>query len=192
VSRAPATASHWDRIQAAVSPTDTAARAAELRWGVARLEALVSAETLLRWRDGWSRYSTAIRQIDADQVERLAPKIAQAISVMEREAEARGHQPLAPAVWEAATADGRVLVVVRSQAEAHACVRASDGREMVVWSMDELATVLPQLEQLHAVKLSFPGSRVRSMVRRSEGFAHDWSTGDAEFHDVPEPVEATQ
>jgi hypothetical protein len=180
-----------DRIQAALIPTDAVARAAELRWGVGRLESLVSTATISRWRDGWSLYSTAIRTADADAVERLAPKIAQAIRAMEAEAEAAGHAPLSPTAWEAPMADGRVLVVTRTFAEAHALSGASgashgadgaqvggDGRERVVWTMEELANVLPTLEITYQAKVAFPGARVRSTVQRSEGYAHDWAQDD--------------
>ena len=90
-----------DRIQLAIVPTDAVARAAELRWGVARLESLVSPTTLANWREGWRRYATAIAHGDAPTVERLAPKIAQAIRAMEAEATSLGHQPLVPTAWEA-------------------------------------------------------------------------------------------
>lgn len=167
-----------DRIAAALVPTDAVARAAELRWGVARLESLVSSATLANWREGWQRYSQAIRENDANAVERLAPKIAQAIRAMEREAEAAGHAPLSPEAWEAPMADGRVLVVTRTFAEASALQGAPDGRERVVWTMEELANVIPTLEITHAVKIAFPGSRVQSAVQRSEGYAHDWAQDD--------------
>ncbi len=173
------------RTQAAVVPTDAVARAAELRWGVGRLESLVSAETLLAWREGWRVYSQAITLMEADVVERVAPKIAQAIVAMEAEAAARGHAPLSPEAWETPLEGGRVLVVVRSAAEAHAVGQRQDGRERVVWSMEELACVLPQLEQITAAKLAWPGARVQPMTRRGESWAHDWATDDMpELHDV--------
>ena len=182
-----------DRIQVAIVPTDAVARAAELRWGVARLESLVSATTLTRWREGWRRYATAIAHGDAPAVERLAPKIAQAVRAMEAEATSLGHQPLAPTAWEAPLADGRVLVVTRTFAEAHALSAAQDGRERVVWTMEELANVLPTLEITYQVKTTFPGARVRSTVQRSEGYAHAWAV-DSDFaflHDPKHPDQNT-
>ena len=120
-------------------------------------------------------------------MERLTPKIAQAIQAMEQEAEAAGHAPLSPTAWEAPLADGRVLAVCRTFAEASALQGTSDGRERVVWTMEELAAVLPQLELIHQVKLAFPGARVSSTVQRTESFAHDWATDDMpELHDTPE------
>ena len=178
-----------DRIQVAIVPTDAVARAAELRWGVARLESLVSASSLQHWREGWRRYATAIAHGDAPTVERLAPKIAQAIRAMEAEAEAAGHTPLALIFWEAPLADGRVLVVTRTAAEAHSLQGSSDGRHRVVWTMEELANVLPTLEITYQVKTTFPGALVRSTVQRSEGYAHDWAV-DSEFAFLHDPKAA--
>ena len=176
------TATDADRVAAAIVPTDAVARAAELRWGVARLESLVSAETLLSWKKGFTLYSDAIARCDPDEVKRLAPMIAQAILAMEEEAEERGHQPMSPTCWEAPMAGGRVLVVTRTFAEASALQASSDGRERVVWTMEELANVMPRLEEINAIKNVFPGARVQSSVKKTEGFAHDVATEtDFEF-----------
>lgn len=172
------TLSNSDRIAAAIAPTDTVARAVDQRWGVGRIESLISSSSLTRWHQGRQLYDQAIRQNDADAVERLAPKIAQALRAMEAEAEAAGHAPLSPVAWEAPLADGRVLVVTRTFAEAHALQGSSDGRERVVWTMEELANVLPQLEQIQLAKICFPGARVQPLTKRSERAAHDWAVDD--------------
>jgi hypothetical protein len=173
-----------ERVTAAIVPVDAAARACEERWGVGRVEGLVSAATLLAWREGWGRYAEAVRLGLAADVERLAPKIIAAIGWMQQEAEARGWQPLDCDAWEAPLADGRVLVVVKTPAAAHATGRLPDARERVVWSLDELACVLPQLEAIQAAKLAWPGARVQPMTRRGESWAHDWATGDMpELHE---------
>ena len=176
-----------DRIAVAVAPTDAVARAAERRWGVARLPGLVSSETLVAWREGWRVYSRAIAETDADVVERVAPKIARAIVAMEAEAEAAGHEHASTEAFEAPLADGRVLVVVRSHADASAVLARSDGRERVVWAMEELAAVLPTLEITYQAKVAFPGARVSPAVVRPEGFAHDWAAEPdmLALYDVP-------
>lgn len=181
--------SDMDRIAAAIVPTDAAAREAEKKWGVARLESLVSEGTLLNWQRGFAMYSAAIGRNNADEVTRLAPKIKQAILAMDQEAEAAGHEPLSPTAWEAPLKDGRVLVVTRTFAEASALQGATDGRDRVVWTMEELANVLPSLEMIYTAKTVFPGAKVRSSVKKAESFAHDWSTNDFAFLHQEEPVE---
>lgn len=170
-----------ERLMLALAPADEAFRASEERWGVARLERLVSAATLANYRKGWTKYREAIETGDADAVERLAPKMIQALAAMSREAEAAGHAPLSVERWEAPMADGRILVLVRTQAEAHAIAREpKDERDTVCYSIGEIARLLPLLDQVNVVKAAFPGAEaVRvSGVHFSEGQLHDWATQD--------------
>lgn len=181
------TATTYDRIAVALSGPDEAFRNSEARWGVARLERLVSANTLASYRRGWIAYRAAIDDGDAAAVEAIAPKMIAAISYMSAEAEAAGHKPLEVDRWEAALEDGRVLVIVRTMAEAHAIARdKSDTREIVCWTMAELARQLPTLEITHAVKAAFPGAEVvhkpgqtvASGVQMTEGQVSDWATAE--------------
>ena len=169
-----------DRLIVALQPVDEAFRASEAKWGVARLERLVSPSTLASYRRGWTAYRAAITDGDASAVEELGPKMIQALAFMDREATARGHQPLSVTAWEAPTADGRVLVVVRTQAEAHALARAPDGRERLVYSIEEIARLLPALDAINIVKANFPGAEAVSLsgVQMSEGRVSDWATQD--------------
>lgn len=177
------TANDRDRMTAALAPVDEAFRASETKWGVARLERLVSTATLDNYRKGWKVYRQAIADGDAAAVERIAPKMTTALNFMDHEAAARGHAPLSVDRWEATLEDGAVLVVVRTLAEAHAIARdKSDTRLLVVWTLAELARMLPTLEITHAVKGAFPGATVVrvggdpvvSGVQESEGAVADW------------------
>ena len=174
-----------DRLVLALQPVDEAFRASESRWGVARLERLVNPTTLASYRRGWTAYRQAITDGDASAVEELGPKMIQALAFMDREATTLGHQPLSVTAWEAATADGRVLVVVRTQAEAHALARAPDGRETVVYSVEEIARLIHVLDPVNAIKANFPGAEAVSLsgVQMSEGRVADWARQD-ELEDI--------
>jgi hypothetical protein len=118
-----------DRFRAALVPVDQAFFESEQRWGVGRLERLVSPGTLAAWQRGWSAYRVALDDCDGAAVERIGPKMVQALAVMSAEAEKNGFQSLTPEVWETPLGnDGTVLVLVRSQAEQAAVVRASNGK----------------------------------------------------------------
>jgi len=125
-------------MMAALIEPDAAFVAAEKKWGMGRLEALVSRDTLIAYRRGWQRWREAIESGDVRAVEELGPKMIGALSYMDSEAEAAGHKPLEPEWWEAATPDGDVLVVTRTKAEASAIIRQQAGRSLTVWSMEEL------------------------------------------------------
>src|SRR4051812_30749899 len=114
-----------DRFRAALIPVDEAFWASEQKWGVGRLERIISPSTLAAYQRGWSAYRQALEDGDASALEAVGPKMIQALAVMDAEATAAGHKPLAPDTWEAALPDGRVLVVVRTNAEASAVLRAS-------------------------------------------------------------------
>ena len=179
------TANDMDRWLLATREADEAFRAMEAKWGVARLERLVSRGTLENYRRGWLAYREALAG-DIDALERIAPKMVQALGYMDAEATAAGHQPLSVDRWEAATNDGRVLVLVRTQAEAHAIAREprGDGEpERIVWTLDECARVLPTYNAVDAIKAAFPGAEVArvSGVQSREGAVHDWVTNDLLF-----------
>lgn len=182
------TANDTDRLVLALAPADEAFRQSETKWGVGRLERLVSPATLNSYKRGWDKYRVAVVDGDAAAVEALAPKMIAALRYMDAEATAAGHAPLSVDRWEAATDDGRVLVVVRTQAEAHAVAQAerdavANGtapRDVICWTMEELARVVPRINAINDVKLAFPGAEVRriSGVQMSENQVADWATSD--------------
>ena len=105
-----------DRFRRALIPVDEAFWASEQTWGVGRLERLVSPATLAAYQRGWTLYRAALEDGDGAALEVIGPKMIRALEVMGAEAEAAGYKPLAPETWEAALPDGRVMVIVRSQA----------------------------------------------------------------------------
>lgn len=119
------TAEDTARYRAALIPVDAAFWASEQKWGVGRLERLLSQSTLLAYQRGWDSYRQALDDGDGEAIEIIGPKMIAALAFMDAEATAAGHKPLAPETWEAAMPDGTVLVVVRSNAEASAVLRAS-------------------------------------------------------------------
>lgn len=165
-----------DRLSAYLVEADTAARAAEQRWGVGRLPMLVSPETLLKFKAANDLLTATISSGNDAEMVRVGPMMARAWARMELEATERGHLPLSPSVWEASMADGRVLAIVRTQAEAHSV--AADRRGVVCYTVDELARLMPQFEMLNAIKTEFPGAAVIAGPRKSESFASDWVTSD--------------
>jgi hypothetical protein len=155
------------RFRLALVPVDQAFFDSEQKWGVGRLERLISQPTLASYRRGWDLYRAALESSDAAAVEAVGPKMVAALAVMDREASVAGHKPLAPDTWEHALGNGVTLVVVRTGAEASAVLRASrasgeavsyettlppdlavtvrdqhEGRALVVVTMAEIARLL--------------------------------------------------
>ena len=118
-----------DRFRLALVPVDQAFFDSEQKWGVGRLERIISLSTLASYRRGWDLYRAALEASDWAAVEAVGPKMVAALAVMDREASAAGHKPLAPDTWEHALGNGVTLVVVRTGAEASAVLRASQASE---------------------------------------------------------------
>jgi hypothetical protein len=116
-----------DRFRLAIVPVDQAMWESEQKYGVGRLERLVSPATLASYRRGWDLYRAALEASDAAAVEAVGPRMVAALAVMDAEARKNGFGPLAPDTWETPLGDdGTVLVVVRTQAEQAAVIRANN------------------------------------------------------------------
>jgi hypothetical protein len=170
------TSEQADRFRISMIPVDQAFFESEQRWGVGRLERLVSPGTLAAWQRGWSAYRVALDDCDGAAVERIGPKMIQALAVMAAEATAAGHQPLAPDTWEADMGNGVVLVVVRTAAEASAVLRASrvsDGASYETTLPPDLAVTVRQQHEGRALVVVTMAEIVRLLQRSETGL---WGT----------------
>ena len=190
-----------DRFRRALIPVDEAFWASEQTWGVGRLERLVSPPTLAAYQRGWTLYRAALEDGDGAALEVIGPKMIRALEVMGAEAEAAGYKPLAPETWEASLPDGRVMVVVRSQAQASAVVRASraadglsyettlppdlavtvrsqhEGRALVVLTLAEVGRLLTMAEG-KVVGVEWEGTATSGSGRQMDELAaHDLARG---------------
>ena len=125
------TTEEYQRFKLALVQVDQAFWESEQRYGVGRLERIVSPATLAAYQRGWAAYRLALEEGDAAAVEQIGPKMIAALAFMDAEATAAGHKPLDVSTWETALPDGRVLVVVRTVAEASAVSRAEKAAKAV-------------------------------------------------------------
>jgi hypothetical protein len=195
------TAEDADRYRLALAPIDRAMFESEQKWGVGRIERLVSTNTLAAYKRGWDAYRTAIEDCDGPAIEAIAPKMIAALAYMDAEATQAGHQPLDVSTWECSMSDGSVLVVVRSQAEQSAVVRAAnmadggsaettlppdlaitirqqhDGRRLEVWTLAEIVRLIERhgsLTDRPPMKgVKWEGTPAPSGVQHEEGMAAD-------------------
>jgi hypothetical protein len=115
------------RFKLNLAPVDTAFYASEQKWGVGRLERLQTPAVLAAYARGWATYAEALNNSDAEAIEQIGPKMILALRVMDQAATAAGHQPLDVSCWETPLGDdGTVLVLVRTQAEQAAVIRANN------------------------------------------------------------------
>lgn len=150
--------------RAYIDGADETAAEMEAKWGCDRLRLLVPPE--LREKFDRQRYllNQAIWHGELEAVRREAGRMVNAWLALDRAATAAGKQPLDPQVWEVTLVDGSVAAIVPDVASAHRVV--SDGRQVVVYTLDEIGRMLSQWQAANAAKLTFPGATVTA-VRRS-------------------------
>ena len=169
-----------DRFRRALVHVDQAFFDSEQKWGVGRLERIVSPATLAAYQRGWSAYRLALEEGDADALEAIGPKMIAALAFMDAEASAAGHKPLAPDTWEADMGNGVTLVVCRSNAEASAVLRAfrvpggaSDGASYETTLPPDLAVTVRDQHEGRALVVITMAEIVRLLRAQETGL---WGT----------------
>lgn len=148
--------------RAYIDGADETACEMEAKWGVDRLRLLVSPE--LREKFDRQRYlfNQAIWHSELEDVRREANRMTTAWLALDKAATAAGKQPLSPTVWEIAV-EGRAVAIVQTDHDA-AAVNA-DGRELVVYTLEEIGRLLAAYPNIAVAKATFPGATITEIRR---------------------------
>lgn len=149
----------------ALGPFDTAARNMERRWGVNRLEGLVSPETAARYGSALGKLNAAMEANDPAEVAARAGVCIRGMSAMDAEATAAGHQPLPPQVQEIEV-DGKLCAVLwdGNAWPIYAALRPG----VRTYTPREVSNALAAYGQsVAAVKDALPGSEVKAVRPRT-------------------------
>lgn len=163
-----------DAIGAAIVGLDRDARDLERRWGVGRL--VILADDLLR-----ERFIRQRRKLDqaiaedapASEVIPHVEATRRGWQALERAALAAGHAPKPPDVWEVRLSDGSVVAIARDNADAS--IASADGRQLTVYTLDEIARLIERFPQIVTAKRTFPGAIVEAIRTRPP---IDWDRGE--------------
>lgn len=161
------TRGEYDAVQAVIDGVDEVARQMETRWGVGRLEFLVSDELREKFRKQFRRFNEAIQEHDVEKVRQAGAGMRRGWEALDKAAIAAGAQQLDPDIWEIQLADGRVVALCRTKADAFATYRA--GRHVDVWTTDEIKRLIESFPQIALAKQTFPGALVENV--RTKGLA---------------------
>ena len=161
----------YDRIQNALVEHDRVVADYESRWGVDRLPELVSQELRQRFYDQRDKLNQAIDLKDGRDVQHQVTVMCRAYAALERAAVDAGHKELTGEHWEMPMPDGRVLAVTKTMDEAGKVAR--DNRELVVYSLEELANLLHSrhnetMAKVDQVKSLFPGASITEVKPSKE------------------------
>ena len=166
-------------LKAHIDGVYEAANRAEAKWGVDRLPLIVDSDLRARFERQRVRWQEALEEaygaivLTGPMLEAVRSRSAameRAWAALDAEATRTGQAPVDPDVWEVALHDGRLAAIVRTTADASKIIR--EGRSTCVYTLNEIANVIDALpEALRQVKVSFPGSEVRTpKVRMARGF----------------------
>lgn len=144
--------------QAMLDEMDGVAIEMERKWGAGRLRMLVDVD--LRERFDRQRYlvNHAIHHGDLEQVRVQAQRMIKAWQAADRAATEAAQPRLASGVWEIALANGRVLALARSASEA--ATYDAGGRDVELWTLEEVARMVEGGHFVQSVKRAFPGAVV--------------------------------
>lgn len=152
--------------RAYIDGADETAAEMEAKWGCDRLRLLVLPE--LREKFDRQRYllNQAIWHGELEAVRREAGRMVNAWQALDRAATADGKQPLALTVWEVPLEDGSVAAIVPDDAQAHAVV--GEGRQVSVFTLEEIGRLLSNYPEIAKAKLVFPGATITRVSRSVE------------------------
>jgi hypothetical protein len=154
---------------------------AERKWGMGRLEILcgmIDPPLLARFRGQQARWRAALEgcwksdYLTGDtlaQVEQKTGAMQRAWTALDVVAEAAGHRPIAPWVWEIRLKDGSVAALVQTDAEASKVI--TEGRHLHVYTALEIGHLIDAIPAaLQQAKTEFPGAKLQAPnpYRRSE------------------------
>lgn len=91
----------YDQMYGAMRPVDAIASEMELRWGVGKLETLVTPETAAKFESARAKLDVAIFNKDPDLVIQRAGVMVRGWKALEAEALRLGHKPAPPELWYA-------------------------------------------------------------------------------------------
>jgi hypothetical protein len=172
VSRKLSTGEH-DAISSVVAGVDETARQQEAKWGVGRLELLVSNELREKFRRQLRRFNDAITEQDVHQIRQAGAAMQRGWEALDEAATEAGAEPLKENMWEILLPDGRVVAFCQDNMNAYAVFRA--GRNVDVWTPEEMARLIVSFPEIALAKQTFPGTTVISA--RSKQIS--------EFEDIP-------
>lgn len=173
---------------------DETAAEMEAKWGADRLRLLVSPD--LREKFDRQRYllNQAIWHGDLEQVRREATRMTTAWLALDKAAVAAGKQPLHPQVWEVPVTDPElsdaperaayVVAIVPDDATAHHVI--SEGRKVVVYTLDEIGRFLALYPSVAKAKLAFPGAAITAVKRSVDNVMHGLRDGEGLNDPMPE------
>lgn len=149
-----------DEIKAVIDCVDRRGRQLDTKWGFGVLPTLVPIEWAERFRSQHRKFNAAVWEYDPTEVRKHGDAMLRAYDKLDALAVEAGHAPADPDVWEFQVY-GQTIALVRDVADVGRI--DTRGRDVQVWSVDEIASVIRAASIVTEVKKHFPGAQVESI-----------------------------
>jgi len=163
----------WDKShgtyiagQAAIDGADQVAIDCENFWGRGRLRLLVDVTLREKFDRQRYLYAQAIQYGELADVQREAERMTRAWRALDQVARKGGHWRLPDEVWETTLQDGTVVAIVKDLAAANHV--PTQGRQVALYSLEEIANLIDAYPSIARAKQVWPGARVAN-IRKSIG-----------------------
>ena len=132
--------SEIEESTAIVDGVDHVATEMEQRWGAGRLRLLVGDDLRLRFDRQVEKWGEAVSTYNVVAIRNRGAAMKRAWAALDAAAVKAGAKPLTGDAWEVRLKDGRVLAIVKTDAEMKAAMKRyeSDDRDIALWSADEI------------------------------------------------------
>jgi hypothetical protein len=149
-----------NQVDLIVRSVDQRGREMDQRWGIGRLPMLVPIDVAERFRVQQRKFSSAVWEYDAAEVQKHGEAMLRAYAKLDELAVACGASTAPPEQWEFEVA-GELVILVKDLKDTGRV--ETNGRAAQVWSLDEIANVISAHPILNAAKSAFPGAVVESV-----------------------------
>lgn len=132
----------------------------EAKWGVGRLEKLVSENLAQKWNSQKDKLNDAIRDRDPARVAALVDGCVRGYAALEAEALKNGHTLNPPEWWDVQHESGRVYRIVKSEPQSRLAAQGCLSDGVTVYTLQEVARLLDSFDHVNKVKDSFTEAKV--------------------------------
>ena len=158
----------------ACEPFDQVAREMERKWGIGRLQGLVPAEMAAKFGLAMGLLNKALDDADKDATVAMVNNCINGMNAMDAAAEAAGHKPARPDVWQYEM-DGFRFGIIRDVEEWPQV--ADDLPGVTIFTMREIAVALAADRKARSaiaqIKAEFPGAQITRISATADSLSDE-------------------
>lgn len=136
----------------------------EAKWGVGRLEKLVSENLAQKWKLQKEKLDEAIRERNPSRVMALVDGCVRGYAALETDALKNGHALNPPEWWDVRHESGRIYRIVKSEPQSRLAAQGCLSDGVTVYTLQEVARLLDSFDHVNKVKDTFKDAKVSKVA----------------------------